>query len=156
MSVESKKPSVRISEEELWAFVEEGHTGILTTLRADGRPISLPVWYATVNRCVYVSTRGKKIDRIKRDQRCSFLVEAGERWAELRAVHLECEGRVIEPDEELDQRIRQQMEDKYAAFQTRRSAMPEATRSHYSSGGGLIELLPSGKILNWDNAKLGV
>jgi nitroimidazol reductase NimA-like FMN-containing flavoprotein (pyridoxamine 5'-phosphate oxidase superfamily) len=150
------KPTVRMSEDELWAFVEAGHTGILTTLRADGRPISLPVWYATVDRRLYISTRGRKLERIQRDPRCSFLVEDGERWAELRAVHLECEGHVIEADEELAQRIAEQMEAKYAAFQTRRSAMPTATREHYARGGGLVELVPVGKVLNWDNSKLGL
>ena len=30
---DNKKPTVRMSEQEIWQFVEEGHTGILTTLR---------------------------------------------------------------------------------------------------------------------------
>ena len=45
---------VRLSEEEAWAELGAAHTGILTTLRRDGRPVSLPVWFATVGRRIYV------------------------------------------------------------------------------------------------------
>ena len=34
---------VRLSEDEAWAELDTAHTGILTTLRHDGRPVSLPV-----------------------------------------------------------------------------------------------------------------
>ena len=39
---------VRLSEEEAWAELATAHTGILTTLRRDGRPVSLPVWLVAV------------------------------------------------------------------------------------------------------------
>jgi hypothetical protein len=150
-------PTVRMSDDEVWAFVAAGHTGILTTLQRDGRPIALPVWYATVDRTIYVVTRGKKVERIRHDGRCSFLVEAGERWAELRAVHLECRGRVIEPDADLAVTIADEMDRKYRPFRTSRDAMPSETRRHYArSAGATIELSPQGRMLHWDNRKLGI
>lgn len=149
--------SVRMTDEEIWTFLTEGHTGILTTLRRDGHPIALPVWYAVVDGRIFVVTRGKKVARVAKDSRCSFLVESGERWAELQAVHVVCEGRVIEPDETLEAAIRAEMNRKYAAYRTARKAMPDATRTHYtSSGSAVIELVPLERILNWDNRKLGV
>ena len=39
---------VRLTSDEAWAFVEHAHTGIFTTLRRDGQPVALPVWFATV------------------------------------------------------------------------------------------------------------
>ena len=149
--------SVRMTDREIWAFLTEGHTGILTTLRRDGHPIALPVWYAVVEGRIFVVTRGKKVARVAKDSRCSFLVESGERWAELHAVHLVCEGRVIEPDEALESAIRAEMNRKYAAYRTAPKAMPDATREHYaSSGPSVIELVPLERILNWDNRKLGL
>ena len=41
--------TVRMTDEEIWEFLSEGHTGIFTTLRRDGYPIALPVWYAVVD-----------------------------------------------------------------------------------------------------------
>jgi hypothetical protein len=146
-----------MSDEEIWAFLTEGHTGILTTLRQDGHPIALPVWYAVVDGRIFVVTRGKKVARVAKDSRCSFLVESGERWAELQAVHLVCEGRVIEPDDALDSAIREEMNRKYAAYRTARKAIPDATRQHYAnSGTAVIELVPLERILNWDNNKLSL
>jgi hypothetical protein len=138
-------------------MLESSINGTLVTLRRDGRPIALPVWFVVLDHKIYSRTRGKKLTRLRNDERCAFLVEAGERWAELRAVHLECDGRVIEPSPTLAGRIGAAMEKKYAAYRTDGEAMPTATRDYYSKAvGGIIELEPVGKLLNWDNRKLGV
>ena len=153
---ERRARSIRMSEDEAWSFVTDAHTGILTTLRRDGSPIALPIWFAVVERRIYVSTRGKKVLRVRHDPRCSFLVEAGERWAELEAVHLSCAGRVLdEVPEELRERIGAELHRKYAAFRTATGAMPAATRAAYDpAAGALIELTVDGRILTWDNHRL--
>lgn len=153
-----KRPSVRMSEDEAWAFLTDAHTGILTTLRRDGFPITLPIWFAVIDRRIYVSTRGKKVLRARRDPRASFLVEDGERWAELRAVHATCDAEVLdEVDDDLAARIAAEMERKYAAFRTTTKAMPKATRDHYvKASGATIELVPHDKLLTWDNTKLAL
>ena len=48
--------SLRLSADEAWAFLEKGHTGILTSLRRDGWPISLPVWYVALEPCSVLHT----------------------------------------------------------------------------------------------------
>jgi nitroimidazol reductase NimA-like FMN-containing flavoprotein (pyridoxamine 5'-phosphate oxidase superfamily) len=153
---ETQRPSVRMSDDEAWQMVERSVNGTLTTLKRDGRPVALPVWFVALDRRIYITTRGRKLQRIRRDSRCSFLVEAGERWADLRAVHLECHGQVIEPDDELQERITSAMDAKYRTLRTDRASMPSATRDHYRSApGGIIELRVDGKVLTWDNRKLG-
>ena len=47
---------VRLTEDEAWAELAAAHTGILTTLRRDGRPVPLPVWFVALDRHVYVRT----------------------------------------------------------------------------------------------------
>ena len=129
--------------------------GTLTTLRANGQPIALPVWYVVLDQKIYMVTRGKKVVRLRNDGRCSFLVESGERWADLRAVHVECVGRVIEPSDELAQRIAVALDEKYAPYRTARDAMPQQTQDYYEKNlNATIELTPVGKMLNWDNSKL--
>lgn len=150
-------PSVRMSDAEIWEFLTDGHTGIFTTLRADGVPVAMPVWYAVIEREIYVRTRGKKLSRVRHDSRASFLVEDGERWAELRAVHLTGTAEIIEPTPDLDAAVDAELDRKYAAFRTDHAAMPAATRAVYEQATrALVRLVPDERVLNWDNRKLGV
>ena len=48
--------SIRLTEDEVWEELATARTGIFTTLRADGWPVSLPVWFATVDRRIYLRT----------------------------------------------------------------------------------------------------
>lgn len=156
MSSDAKKPTVRMTDDEARAMLERSLVGILTTLRRDWRPVALPVWFVALDGNIYVSTRGKKVARARRDPRASFLVETGDRWAELQAVHLDCRASVIEPSAELAGRIRDAMDEKYRAYRTSRAAMPSATKKHYEqAAGAIIELVPE-KMLTWDNRKLGI
>src|SRR5262249_6282652 len=124
---------IRLSDDEAWAVIEGSHTGILTTLRADGSPITLPTWFVVLDRAIGLMTPAgtKKHARIAHDPRASFLVESGERWAELRGVHLS--GRV-EPveDEAAIERLAGALDAKYRAFRTERTDMPEKTRERYA------------------------
>ncbi len=147
---------VRLTADEAWRVLEAAHTGILTTLRADGMPIALPVWFVALDRRIYLGTPSntKKVARLRRDRRASFLVESGERWAELRAVHLTGHARFV-TDPELTGRVNERFAAKYASFATPRAAMPEATRRHYEAGKRmLIEITADERILSWDNARL--
>lgn len=150
-----KKPTVRMTPDEVWKFVEDGHTGILTTLRKDGVPISMPIWYACLDHVIYINTRGKKLSRIKNDPRAGFLVEDGEYWAKLRAVHLTGRAEIVDLDEETSARFRAELDRKYDKFRTKRSAMPTETREAYTKAlHGVVKFTPDERILNWDNTKL--
>jgi nitroimidazol reductase NimA-like FMN-containing flavoprotein (pyridoxamine 5'-phosphate oxidase superfamily) len=143
--------------DEIWEFVTNGHTGIFVTLRADGVPIAMPLWFAVLDRRIYISTRGKKLSRIRNDERASFLVESGKRWAELKAVHLTGTARVLADPGVLEGRIKAELDRKYDAFRTVREQMPATTRRRYeASDHAYVEFIPDDRILNWDNHRLQV
>lgn len=148
--------SVRLSADEAWAVLAAAHTGIFTSLRRDGVPIALPLWFVALDRRIYVSgpASAKRIARVQRDPRVSFLVESGARWAELRAVHLTGLARVV-TDRELQARVALALDTKYATFRTPRSAMPGPTRAHYTVELATIEIMPDARLLSWDNTRLG-
>lgn len=147
--------SVEMEPDEVRAFLEEAHTAVLTTLRSDGRPVSLPVWFLVDGDAVLVAglASGAKFSRVRRDPRVSVLVEDGERWAELRAVHLEGTAELVEdPDwEAVDARF----DAKYAGARTPRDEMPESARRHYDAARALLRIVPEGRPISWDNRKLG-
>lgn len=148
---------ISMNEDEAWGFLERGHTGILTTLRRDGWPVALPVWYAAADRHIYVGTpsQTKKLQRISTDERASFLVETGSRWAELAAVHLPVLARVLDPERDADEmrRAGRLLVEKYASFRAAAKKLPSASTRHYSSQR-VIRLDAAGPLVSWDNARL--
>ncbi len=146
--------SVRLPPDEAWAAVEAAHTGILTTLRSDGWPISVPVWFVVLERtvCLAAPSRTKKVGRVRRDPRAAFLVESGERWAELLGVHLTGTVEIVD-DTGVRARIAEALDAKYAAFRSPAASMPAATRAHYAERT-FLRFVPDERILSWDNRRL--
>jgi nitroimidazol reductase NimA-like FMN-containing flavoprotein (pyridoxamine 5'-phosphate oxidase superfamily) len=147
--------SVRLSSDEAWAVLEQAHTGVLTSVRRDGRPISLPVWFVVLDRCIYVAgpEHTKKFARVRHDPRVSFVVESGVMWAELVGVHVSGQARFVEPGPHLA-RVAAALDEKYERFRTPREEMPATTRAHYDTPTATIEIVPDDRILSWDNARL--
>ena len=139
---------MRVSRQQAWELLAAAHIGILTTLKDDGTPISLPMWFVAMDERVYVLTPAhtKKVARVKRNPRVSFLVESGVRWVELRAVHITGDARVVE-DDDLRSRVRAALDQKYAAFRTE-----GGDRNVDGVAMALIEITPDDRILRWDNA----
>ena len=144
-----------MTSDEAWAVLERAHTGVLTSLRADGRPISLPVWFVAVDRRIYVAgpAATKKFTRIRNDPRVAFLVESGTRWAELVGVHVTGRAAFVDAGERLDV-VTAMLHAKYAPFRTPRAEMPAPTRAHYDARTETIEIVPDERILSWTNARL--
>ena len=148
--------SIRLTADEAWDVLERSHTGILTTLKADGSPVTLPIWFVALDRtiCFSAPSGTKKVARVRNDPRASFLVESGERWAELRAVHVS--GTVERVDDESEvARIDKALDAKYASFRTPRENMPDATRAHYG-GRTFFRLVPGPRMLTWDNRRIAL
>ena len=148
--------SIRLSRDEAWQELARAHTGILTSLKADGTPITLPVWFVSLDERVYFSApaRTKKIPRLRRNPRCCFLVETGTFWRDLKAVLITGNAREV-TDEDVKRRVRQALDAKYDAYRSTRSRMPEETRSVYEAPGGVMfEMEPDERILSWDNARI--
>jgi PPOX class probable F420-dependent enzyme len=153
-----RRPSVRLSRDEAWEVIHGSHTGILTTLRRDGTPITLPTWFVDIDRHICLSTpsQTRKVGRIRRNPRVAFLVESGVRWAELRAVQLTGVAELVD-DPAAAAAIAAELDRKYDAFRTNRAAMPAATREHYvAHGTTYVRITPDERILSWDNSRLGL
>lgn len=145
---------IRLTADEAWDVIAEAHTGILTTLRRDGTPIALPVWFVAEDRTIVIMTPAgtKKISRVTHDPRASFLVESGEQWAELLGVHLTGRVEVIS-DAAATARADADILAKYAAFRPPITGLPQATQKYYAKNV-FLRFVPEGKILTWDNARI--
>lgn len=151
-----RRPNIRLTPDEAWTFVTRGHTGIFTTLRRDGMPIATPTWFVAIDHRVFISTpaSSKKVLRVQHDSRASFLIEYGERWAELKAVHLTGHATLIDDDPELSAQVSAKSNEKYEAFRTPRREMPASAKAKYGGQSALICFTPDDRILSWDNSRL--
>jgi PPOX class probable F420-dependent enzyme len=146
--------SIRLTVDEAWEAVESAHTGILTTLRRDGMPIALPVWFAVEDHTVVVMTPAgtKKLARVRHDPRASFLVESGEQYVDLRGVHLTGRVEVVE-DATAMSRIEAAVNAKYAAFRPPAGRLPAAAQAYYAKQA-FLRFVPDDRMVTWDNARL--
>src|SRR5271165_3629576 len=121
---------IRLTPDEAWEAVGAAHTGILTTLRRDGMPIALPVWFVVDDRSIALMTPAgtKKIAHIRHDPRASFLVESGEQFTKLRGVHFTGRVEVVE-DATATSRIEAAVNAKYAAFRPPGDSLPVAAQA---------------------------
>ena len=142
--------SVRLSEAEVADFLATAHTGVLTTLRADGWPVSLPVWFVVVDGAIHVRTpaRSKKVQRVRHDDRVSFVVESGLRWDELKAVVVTGRASVVDDD------VAAAFDAKYGAYRADRSTLPDATKRHYGGDATVLRIDPVQDLITWDNSKI--
>lgn len=145
---------VRMSEGEVREFLRGSHTGILSTLRGDGRPVAVPMWFVLDRGEVVVRTLAgsRKAANLRRDPRVAFLVEAGRAWAELRAVLIQGTAEA-EAGAAAIARIEAAFAAKYDGFLMLEEA-PEASRRHYSAGRVHVRIRADGRPLSWDNSKL--
>jgi PPOX class probable F420-dependent enzyme len=148
--------SVRLTDEEAWEMLANGHTGIFTTLRKDGWPVSLPMWFVVVDRRIYMVTMAslKKVARIRSNPCVSFLVESGKAWKDLAAVVVTARAAILDANEEESRRAQAALAAKYNEFRLPASSVPDATKSHYSGQNVLIRLDPVGPFITWNNAKI--
>lgn len=150
------RPSIRLTPDEIWEFIAPAHTGIFTTLRRDGMPIATPTWFAAFDQQIYLVTpnAAKKVVRVRNDARSSFLVESGEKWAELKAVHFTGRSEALDDDPELLAKVRSITNEKYAAFRTAPKEMPDSAKAKYGNVSTIIRFTPDERVLSWDNSRL--
>lgn len=146
--------SIRLSEDEAWEAVAASQVGILTTLRSDGQPIALPSWFIVADRTICISTPpgSKKVKRVRRDPRASFLIESGIAWRSLTAVHMT--GTVSEVTDQHERAaLKAAMDEKYKELRVPRESMPARTQAHYAESA-ILRFVPDGRMLTWDNRRI--
>ena len=135
-------------------FLEQSHTAIITSLRRDGRPSAVPVWYVMVDGSMYIGTvpMAAKVGHLRRDPRCCVLVESGSAWHELRALQIQANAVLLEPGPET-RAAETELERKYAAHRTSPEQMPRSAQQRYDETVWL-RIDPVGEPVSWDNSKM--
>lgn len=149
----SRRDQIRMTDEEVDAFLAERHTMDVATIGADGRPHLVAMWYgffADGSLGFWTYGRSQKIVNLRRDPRLTCLVEAGESYEELRGVELRCDATVVEEREEvLD--IGASVFDRYSGPYTP-AVRPLLEQMGAKRAAVRLEVLD---VVSWDHRKLG-
>mgnify|MGYP001614341852 FL=1 len=146
--------AITLEPQEIEAFLKEKKTLVLTILRKDGSPVSIPMWFVYADGHVYMHSlkRGAKVHNVRRDPRVCLAVESGERWADLKAVVIQGRCAVLEGPAEVarfDAAYRQ----KYAGLTRPDDLLPQRVRDHYAGPWIVLRVTPE-KVRTWDNSKI--
>jgi PPOX class probable F420-dependent enzyme len=148
-----RRDAIRMTDDEMWKFIEEQKSLQVATLGKDGMPHLTTLWFAIVDKEIVFETfsKSQKVLNLKRDDRISVLLEDGVEYSKLRGVsiqgraHLEHEADKVHP---------------YALAVMRRNQpeipedkLDEAARMLASKRSAVI--IKPERIISWDHNKLG-
>jgi len=98
----SRREQIKLSASEVAAFLAEERTVTCATIGPRGWPHMMPLWYVLRGHSYEPGPRiwawtyaaSQKVRNLERDPRATLQVEAGEEYAELRGVMLECDAAI--------------------------------------------------------------
>ena len=102
-----QRDAIVMSDAEIDTFLTGQRSSTVATLGPQGQVHLVGMWFAWFDGHVWFETKPKsqKVRNLRRDDRLTFLVEAGHTYDQLRGVSMEGRGVVVEDDAELLERV---------------------------------------------------
>ena len=144
-----------MTPEEVREFLKTQRTLIVSTLKRDGAPVSHALWFTYLNDAVYFDTQSEsfKARNIRRDSRVCCLVEAGEKYFELRGVMIQGRCVPVEDPEEV-RRVEAAAAEKNARIGSGIEDLPgwfgDSRRGRRSRGDRVLLKVPLEKVTTWN------
>jgi PPOX class probable F420-dependent enzyme len=94
----SRRELIRMTPQEVAAYLAGQDRIILVTIDPDGRPHPVPMNYGIdAQGRILITTfrKSRKVRNLERDPRATLLVESGETYAELKSVILHAEAEIV-------------------------------------------------------------
>jgi PPOX class probable F420-dependent enzyme len=150
--VANQRREITMSPEEVAAFLAERHTATMCTLNRDGSIHAVAMWYGFLDGrlALHTKARSQKARNLARDPRVTVLVEAGERYEELRGVELVGTAVPVGDDRQLFA-VGASVFDRYVAPYT--EAAREAVETTLRKRVAFV--LEVERTVSWDHRKLG-
>ncbi len=147
----NQRRDIKMSPEEVDSFLHQERTTTMCSLHPDGSIHAVAMWYAFLGGQLAVETKRKsqKVQNLRRDPRLTFLVEAGDRYEELRGVELVGQARIVEDPDELWQFGVSMWERYMGPYTDDQRAGVEAMMHNR-----LVVIIDPAKVVSWDHRKL--
>jgi PPOX class probable F420-dependent enzyme len=147
------RDQIRMTEREIWDFVDSRKSMQVATLGRDGSPHLTTLWFARVDgKLVFETfTKSQKIRNLQRDPRIAVLFEDGVEYNELRGVSINGRAELVSDAEGVHRLAR-------AVMQRNNPGLPEAQVEQLSKQMArkrtAVVIHPE-RIVSWDHRKLG-
>lgn len=140
-----------MSPDEVGVFLAERHNATMCTMNVDGSIHAVAMWYGFCEGRLAVQTKAKsqKVRNVRRDPRMTCLVEAGERYEELRGVELVGRAEVVEDPDRLWE-VGTSVYDRYVEPYTEAARLAVEVMLNKR----VAILLHVGRTVSWDHRKL--
>jgi PPOX class probable F420-dependent enzyme len=150
--VVSRRDAIKMSDDEIKAFLEAGRDLQVASINADGTPHLVTMWYGLLDGEVafWTYAKSQKVMNLRRDPRLSVLVATGEVYEQLKGVSIVGRGEIVDdPDEVL--RYGELVYERYWG------PLDDTVREGVRAMGSkrVVILAKPEKILSWDHSKLG-
>lgn len=151
----SRRDLIRMSPDEVRAYLAERRRVIVVTNGPDGLPHPVPMNYGVDDDGrILITSFGKsqKVRNLERDPRAALLVESGETYAELKSVIAWCDAEILRDPEAIAANMRRIMADEPLAGSLS-SAMTGQVKA--SMAKRVIVRFTPFRTVSWDHGKLG-
>lgn len=150
----SRRELIRMTPEEVAAYLAEQRRIIIVTIGPDGMPHPMPMNYGVDGQGrIVISTfrKSQKVKNLERDPRATLLVESGETYAELKSVVLYAEAEILGDPESVAANMALVRADT-AMTGSLSSTMGEQVRA--SMAKRVVLRLTPFRTISWDHTKL--
>lgn len=148
----SRRDQIRMTDEEVAAYLDGSHTLQVATLNADGSPHLAAMFYAVVDGRVGFWTYGKsqKVVNLRRDPRLTVMVETGKKYEELRGVSITGRARLVENRDQV-------LAFGEILYPRYFGELNDLARAGLVTTGAkrVVVLVDPTRIVSWDHTKLG-
>lgn len=96
-----RRDQIRLTDDALWAFIEEQKTVQVATINRDGTPHLMPLWFAVDEQTIILETftKSQKVRNLERDPRISVLFEDGDTYEKLRGASIRATAELVHDDD---------------------------------------------------------
>jgi PPOX class probable F420-dependent enzyme len=149
----NQRAQVVMTHDEQVEFLRQQRSCTLGTIGPQGQIHLVGMWYAVKDGHLWFETKRKaqKTVNLRRDPRCTFLVEAGHTYDQLRGVSIEGTGTVVE-DQDLVWEVCVNIFERYHAPYTEEMRPFVEFMAH----NRVVVRLDAQRVRSWDHRKLGL
>jgi PPOX class probable F420-dependent enzyme len=149
----SRRDQIKMTPEEVEAFLQEQRTMSIATIGNDGRPHLIAMWYAFLDGvpCFWTFAKSQKIVNLRRDPRITCMVEAGDTYDQLRGVELIARANITDDEAEVIRFGVAEFE-RYQGIKVTEALLPQVQRM---ANKRVIVKIEVERVVSWDHRKLG-
>jgi len=152
----NQRAEIRMSDDEVAAFLRQSRTATVATIGPDGFPHLVAMWYGlTIDGDLVLETkaRSQKVVNLRRNPTISCSVEAGESYDQLRGVAIEGTAAIID-----DTASEQYWAAAVSIFERYQGPYAEDLRpflEQMMNKRVVVRIAPA-RVRSWDHRKLGI